>query len=311
MPQPQKVIFLTTVSKKVSFLNTVEYTQVFQAGNAATIFLNTNGQDSVFLTGNAKTISFITQPLVPVFVTTNRKVMFMTTPDPNAPKELQPKQGPLVVNSDQTTITITDATGTYDPNDPTLDPGGFNPESASFDPERPKRSAVKLWTVYKLHSNKEEQFGDSTVSPSDQAEQNDDPYTYTLTLPTELIDNEAVTLRGLYEIILIAAPFAEQWADWQGNVNLASVATTYPNWYIGSTPIMVDPEVTNCLNKMRYKFLQGVMCGKCDDEYFNTYGIYVGMLNAMEVGEWDAAVEYYDRLKAICLDMECGSSCGC
>jgi hypothetical protein len=71
---------------------------------------------------------------------------------------------------------------------------------------------------------------------------------------------------------------------------------------------MVDPDVINCLNNKRYQFLQGVMCGKCDEEYLNFYGIYVGMNNAMEVQEWDRAVEFYEKLKEICA---CESSCGC
>jgi hypothetical protein len=50
------------------------------------------------------------------------------------------------------------------------------------------------------------------------------------------------------------------------------------------------------------------MCGKCDEEYLNFYGIYVGMLNAMEVQEWSRAVEFYEKLKEICA---CESVCGC
>lgn len=312
MPQPpRKIAFFATVSRKVSFLNTIAEWQVFSTGGTRQAFITTNLQDSVFVTGNRQTAFFVTVNPVPTFVSSNIKVAFVETPDPNAPKELQPKTGPLIVNADQTTITVTDATGTFDPADPTLDPGGFNPEDATFDPERPKRSAVKLWTVFKLHSRPGPEYGNSTVSPSSQNQEEDTPYIYTLTLPTETIDKTEVTIKGLYEVILIAAPFAQEWEDWQGNTNLASVAKTFPNWYVGSTPIMVDANVTNCLNKMRFQFLQGVMCGRCDGEYFNTYGIYVGMLNAMEIGEWDVAVEYYERLKTICADMECSNSCGC
>jgi len=304
------IAFFATVSRKVSFLNTLAEWQVFTTGGTSRAFITTNLQDSVFVTGSRQTAFYNTVNPIPTFVTTNIKVAFVETPDPNAPKELQPKTGPLIVNADQTIITVSDATGTFDPAIPTLNPGGFNPEDATFDPERPKRSAVKLWTVYKLHSRPGPQFGNSTVSPSNQDEEEDVPYIYTLTLPTETIDKVAVTIKGLYEVFLIAAPFSQSWADWEGNTNLASVAKTFPNWYVGSTPIMVDANVANCLNKMRFQFLQGVMCGRCDGEYFNTYGIYVGMLNAMEAGEWNVATEYYDRLKMICADMGCSSSCG-
>jgi hypothetical protein len=310
MPQTKKIAFFITQGRKTAFVNTLPDSPIFLSGGKATAFFATLGQTPIFLTGNRRQSFLTTLGTTPIFITANKKVAFVVTPDTSVTRLLVPQIGTLEVNSAQTQITLTDGTGTYNPSEPTQNPGGYNPESAGTSAFRPKRSQVFLWTVYKLRSRPEsEGYGNNTQTPTSQAEKNDVPYEYTLTLPTEEIDQEAVTIKGLYEIIMIAAPNGTPYPV--GDVNLAQVAATYPGWYVTSSPIMVDSDVANCLNNMRYKFLQGVMCGRCDDEYFNTYGIYVGMLNAMEVGEWPAAVEYYDKLKAICLDMGCNDSCGC
>lgn len=100
------------------------------------------------------------------------------------------------------------------------------------------------------------------------------------------------------------------YADYIGNPALYSIAKEYPNWYVTSVGVMVDPDVANCLQKKRYAFLQSVMCGNCDESYLGVYAIYVGMLSAMEVQDWAQAILYYDRLKTICKEMD-ESSCGC
>jgi hypothetical protein len=100
------------------------------------------------------------------------------------------------------------------------------------------------------------------------------------------------------------------YADYRGLDNLYQIAKQYPGWYVGSTGIVVDPILINCLSRMRYEFLQGIMCGRCDEGYLHTYSLYVGMLNAMEVQEWQLAVELYNKLKVICAERDT-SSCGC
>ena len=95
-----------------------------------------------------------------------------------------------------------------------------------------------------------------------------------------------------------------------GATNLYDIAKESPDWYVTSVGIMVDNEVVNCLNRMRYEFLQEVMCGKCPEGYLNTYSIYVGMLNAMEIQDWTTAIDFYNKLKTICSE-DMNSSCGC
>ena len=101
------------------------------------------------------------------------------------------------------------------------------------------------------------------------------------------------------------------YADYIGVTNLYDIAKELPDWYVTSVGIMVDDEVVNCLARMRYEFLQEVMCGKCPEGYLSTYAIYVGMLNAMEIQDWPTAIDFYNSLKTICREEMNGSSCGC
>lgn len=98
--------------------------------------------------------------------------------------------------------------------------------------------------------------------------------------------------------------------DYRGIDDLYEIAKQFPGWYVGSSGLLVDENVINCLSQMRFAFLQSIMCGRCDEEYLIAYSIYVGMLNAMEVQEWDRAVEFYNKLKEICEQQDC-NQCGC
>lgn len=100
------------------------------------------------------------------------------------------------------------------------------------------------------------------------------------------------------------------YADYRGLDNLYEIAKQSPGWFVTSAGLIVDELLINCLSRLRYEFLQGVMCGRCDEGYLHTYSLYVGMLNAMEVGEWLLAVDFYNKLKVICAEQD-GSSCGC
>jgi hypothetical protein len=100
------------------------------------------------------------------------------------------------------------------------------------------------------------------------------------------------------------------YADYRGVANLYEIAKQYPGWFVGSAGLLVDALLINCLSRLRYEFLQGVMCGNCDEEYLHTYSLYIGMLNAMEAGQWLIAVDFYNKLKVICAERD-ASSCGC
>lgn len=288
----KKIAFFVTAGRKVSFLSTTGEIVIFKSSQRADSFFLTKPDTNVFLTGNRQDAFFSTISNSPIFLSSSRQVAFAVSPDLNAPKELMPKWGTFSINTDQSQIVCPDGTGEYNA---TTNPGGFNPESAGINANRPKRSAVQLWTVYKLRSE-----GGVTEGPSTQPQST--PYIYTLSLPT---NTDGTPKKGLYQIYLVVAPLS---ATYDSGTDWVAVSSQ-PDYYLGSSALMVDSTVQNCINRMRYEFLQSVMCGKCNEAYLEVYGLYVGMLNAMESGEWTTAVEIYEKLKEICSSQE--QSCTC
>lgn len=299
-------IVFRTQGTATSFLSTTNGVPIFLSATQSISFVNTTVPTPIFLTGNKSVVLANTTNGVPIFITPSQSISFVVTPDTTTTKLLVLKIGDLTFDSGQTYVEVPDATGEYNA---TTNPGGWNPDGDPPVSGRPARDEALLWTVYRIWSKPESDgYGINTQTPDSQAEETNDPYVYTLTFPTETINQEAVPIRGIYEIIMMAVPLNETYANYVGDENLTQRAQEYPDWYVTSGGVMVDPDVVNCLNNKRYQFLQGVMCGKCDEEYLNFYGIYVGMLNAMEVQEWSRAVEFYEKLKEICA---CESVCGC
>jgi hypothetical protein len=296
-----QVVFRTSGAAKV-FANTAGNVPVVLTSPASRAFFATTANFPVVYTSAKRVAFFLTTSNAPIVKTSGTAVVFVVTPDPNIPRELVLKIGTLEFDTNQTSVDVPDATGEYNA---TTNPGGYTPEADSTNPYRPKRSQVNLWTVYRIWNV----YGNATQTPVSQAEQNDTPYTYTLTFPTEEVNNESVTINGIYQLILIASPIGENYNNYYGNPNLADIATQLPDWYETSVGVMVDPAVTNCLNRKRYEFLQGVMCGRCDGDYLLFYSDYVGMLAAMEVQDWPTAIDFYNKLKTQC--SETNSSCGC
>ena len=109
---------------------------------------------------------------------------------------------------------------------------------------------------------------------------------------------------------MIAAPIAEDYINQVGKDDLIDQADSFPDWYITSAGVMVDADVINCLNYKRYKYLQGVMCGSCNDDYLEFYSIYLGMLSAMDIQDWTTAICLYEKLKQICSETKC-DTCQC
>jgi len=107
-----------------------------------------------------------------------------------------------------------------------------------------------------------------------------------------------------------SSPYTENanYANYIGNTNLYDIAAQYPGWYVTSVGIMLDDAVANCITDMRYRYLQAVMCGKCDDTYPELYAYYVGMLESMAVNEWERATEFYEKIKGMCTSEECSCS---
>ena len=174
----------------------------FVVTSAAKIaFLNTTATNPIVLTSGKQSAFFQTTSSWPIVKTSGAAVTFVVTPDPNAPKELVLKIGTLEITGDYTIVNVPDATGTYES---TTNPGGYNVLPNPFNQYRPYRDNVSLWTVYRIW----DVYGNQTQTPSAQAQAHDDPYTYPLSFPTtENAAGEDVVIKGIYEIILIAAPY--------------------------------------------------------------------------------------------------------
>jgi hypothetical protein len=296
-----RLVFRTSGFAK-AYVSTISNNPFALTSGAASAFFATTATFPVVYTAPNSVAFFATTNNQPVIKTAGQAVTFVATPDPNAPKELVLKIGTLDFDSSGLFVDVPDATGEYNAS---TNPGGYTPEADSTNPYRPKRSQVKLWTVYKVW----DVYGDATQTPDSQTEENDVDYVYPLYFPTEEVAGETLPIKGIYQIILIAAPVGENYEDWIGNENLYDVANQYPDWYVTSVGTMVDQEVLNCLNKKRYAFLQEVMCGRCDEGYLAFYSDYIGMLNAMEIQDWPSAIDFYNKLKTQC--SETNSSCGC
>jgi len=308
----KSVAFFVTPGKTVAFLNTFKNDPLFITSKKTVAFLSTFDNPSVFVTPS-RSVAFLNTFLsTPVFASSSQAVAFLTTVFTGTQRDLVLKIGTLDIATDQSNVTVPDDTGTYDPNDPALNPGGYNPEDAGTEEFRPKRSEVHLWTVFRLHSRTTaEGYGENTITPSTQTPEDDPNYEYTLFLPTEVdADGNAIPIGGIYEIVLIAAPLTEDYTDYIGNTNLYNIAKQYPGWYVTSVGVLIDSAVINCIQNMRYKYLQAVMCGKCDDEYPILYAYYVGMLEAMNVQEWARADEFYKKIKDVCASND-ACSCNC
>lgn len=307
---PTSQIVFRTQGRATTFNTTVAQSPVLITGGSSVVFPSTIANFPSFITSSRSTTFMNTVVSSPILATQGQSVVFLTTTQANPTKLLVLEIGTLTINNDQTYVDVPDATPTYDPLDPTLYPGGYNPETDPTVQFRPKRSEVNLWTCYKIHSRTTAAgFGDNTLMPSTQPDEAEVPYEYSLYFPTEVVGNDTVVIYGLYEIILIAAPLAELYANYVGNTNLATIATQRPDWYIDSAPLVVDPALMTCINNKRYEFLVGVMCGHCDESYLSFYADYVGMLAAMDIGDWVTANQLYDKLKNQCSEVE--SSCGC
>lgn len=288
----KQIVFVTKGTSR-AFFSTTATTPFFARSTQAIGLFNSTLNSAFFQSGSTNQTTFNTTLLAPIFQSSSVATSMFNTIETGSVKLLQLRIGELVLNTAQSQVEVPDATGVYDP---VTNPGGYNPDGDPPVSGRPERGDVFLWTVYRIWTR----YGRDTQTPDSQNEEADDPYLYTLTFPTEEINGEAVTIKGLYEIILIAAPISVSYNNYKGNPSLADFAAEAEDWYETGVGLMVDPDVTNCLNKKRYEFLQGVMCGKCDEDYLELYSIYVGMLASMDAQQWDRAESLYEQLKEKC-----------
>jgi hypothetical protein len=194
----KQIVFRTSGFVKTYVSTTGNVPFVLSSGKKV-IYAATTGNSPIVLTSGKKTSFFQTTSSWPIVKTPGAAVAFVVTPSPNPIKDLVPKEGTLEFTGDYTIINVPDATGDYNAS---TNPGGYNVLPTPYNPYRPYRENVSLWTVYKIWNV----YGDDTQTPDAQAQADDVPYLYPLSLPTEEINEEDVVIKGIYEIILIAAP---------------------------------------------------------------------------------------------------------
>jgi hypothetical protein len=214
-----QVVFRTQ-GVATSFVNTTKSVPVFLSGSQATCFLNVYAPTSVFLTNSVKEAFVTTNSNVSLFLTPPQKVAFFDTADKNTAKLLKLRLGELEVASNYTNVLVTDATGNYNA---LTNQGGYNVLPAPYNAARPYRNNVALWTLYRIWNV----YKDVTQSPDSQDEQFEADYEYQLFFPTELnANNELQVIKGIYEIILIAAPYFDE-TNTGGTFDSSGGATPY------------------------------------------------------------------------------------
>jgi len=268
-------------------------------GNGLSTFSTVRNLAFLQTTGIAK--GFFSTNLDKFFISTGAvNTTFFSTPDPNSPKLLELKIGDITVNMDYTRLIIEDGTGVYNAD---TNPGGYNPEGDPPIYNRPARSEVDLWIVYRIPYDRS--LPESAQNPSfyyfpSVQYGSMTPFEYPLD----------ITVQGIYEIVMLAVPLGTDYATFNGSTqDVIGYAQAQPDWYYTTMGICIDDVIVNCMNRKRYAFLQGVMCGECDEDYLSLYSDYVGMLNALDLSDFNNAIILYNRIKTKCSEVSC--DCGC
>jgi hypothetical protein len=200
------------------------------------------------------------------------------------------RNGDFVFSTNYASVTLSDTTGEYNAD---TNPNGYQPPLDPPDANRPYRSDLKLWTIYRIKTST---TPDQIIFPTSQANESEPEYTYSLETPTS----------GIYELILVGAPDAENYEDWQQE-NLVDYAKSQTDWFVNSTWVSIDANLDNCLINMRWAFLESIMCGNCDTSYLEFYADYVAMYYAMQI-QSDVAMDLYTKLTNYCSK---SGDCGC
>jgi hypothetical protein len=270
------------------FFETSGITRVFPSVIVDNPFFETSGKAYSFA-GTVKDAAF--------FESSGIHYAFARTLSDYTGKLLELKWGSFELASDYSIITVFDNTGTYDAE---TNPGGYNPEAATPDPNRAKRSEVKLWLAYRV-------WKDSTSVPDVIFPSPVDP---------DAIDWEyqlPINEYGVYQLFLIASPTAKIFADIEAQGNsIFDYANKTALWYATAGGGIVSPEIINCINKKRYGFIESVMCGSCDEDYLSIYSKYIGALSAIQVGTDEAylqGMKLIEEIKDECNKIDCNCNC--
>jgi hypothetical protein len=275
--------FVSTTGRQTLFVCGGTYS-AFTATTGSQVYFNSAGTSVVFAATTANAVFPLTAGMYSVFT---------TTVEANPDKLLVLQNGDFVFGTNYTSVTIADTTGVYDEQ---TNPNGYQPPLDPPDPLRPYRSDLKLWTIYRVKTSS---TPDLLIFPTSQANESEAEYTYTLTIPES----------GVYELIMIGAPDAEDYENWNQD-NLVDYARSQSNWFATSVWVTIDPALDKCLANYRWAFLESVMCGNCDTSYLAFYADYVALYYANQVQNATVVNDLYTKLTAFCSGSDCGC-CGC
>jgi len=282
--------FTKTSSVSNAFLTTTGRQTLFVCGGTTSAYTVTPGRQTFFPTGGKAEVFAITTPDIGFLITNGIYTVFTTTVPAEPDKLLKLQNGDFVFATNYTSVTISDTTGDY--NEQT-NPGGYQPPLDPPDPNRPYRSDLKLWTIYRIKTST---APNQLIFPTSQYSEIEPEYTYVLETP----------IQGVYELIMVGAPVAEDYANWQQD-NLVDYAKSQIDWFVTSSWVLIDANLDICLINMRWAFLESIMCGNCNTTYLEFYADYVALYYAMQI-QSNTAIDLYTKLINYCNK---NGNCGC
>ena len=286
--------FAATAGVSITQAQTADNQAPFTVAGVADIFGQTQSKD-VFSQSASVGVAFgQTQSNFTFSKTAAFTPYFFVTPDPNAPQSLVLQISQEIgLATDCSTVTISDGTPTYDP-DTEANPTGYNPESATVDPLRPKRSALDLW--FCMREWTKDGVGE-TIFPTTQ-DGDLTPWTFTQPLINQ----------GIYQLFMIGVPVGTDYAIYQLQT-LPEYAANTPGWFVASVGAVLDCGYINCFNTKRRNYLNGIKCGKCDKGFQKFAGKNDSMNAALALLDFPLAIGYFDELEKECAKIGC--KCGC
>jgi hypothetical protein len=291
-----KIVFATTAGVKRVFPSTSVSNSFFETSVVKSIFPTTTFNQPFFETSGVKYAFPTTAYNNPFFETSGLTRVFPVVLTDDTSKLLKLNFGSFDLSSDYSTIGLADNTGEYNSE---TNPGGYNPEADPTDPNRAKRSEIKLWLAYRIwkDTNAPDTLFPSPVNPDLN------PWEYTLPIEEQ----------GVYQMFMIASPTDEVFEDVEGKGNsIFQYAKQDIGWYSTTGLAIVDEELINCLNRSRYAFLESVICGDCDEGYLELYSKYIGVLSAFEIATDEAisqGMALIAEIKDECNKLDCNCNC--
>jgi hypothetical protein len=287
-------LFFDTPGRPTAFVSTPDQPVFVETSGLPTAFFGTPFLPA-FVDTTGRPTAFVSTPDQPAFMqTAGRPTAFVTTFGTDVDKILVLKFGTVTIESDCSSVTFTDGTGTA-PADPT---GYFAESGTGNNPlEQPKRSEVDLWYVWSYYDGSGVeilQFPDVQNGSASSFQ-----------VPTT--DDDGVVVSGIYKLYLVAVPTGTDYNEYKGDPVV--VSGEIDGWFVSEAGVLVDCAVNECVNRARWERVKALMTGgNCTEEYPLYYTIINGITQSLRILDYASALKGYKRLVALCNG---GEDCGC